>query len=61
MVIGDDVIVAEKTVQLDRIEAIGTGVGSHTMHNEVNVTAKVLDLGLVAILAAVFDCQRVKL
>src|SRR6185295_3427405 len=57
VVIGDDVVWTEKAVELDRVEAIGTGVGSHAMYDEVDVIVKLFDLRVVTILATVFHRQ----
>src|SRR5262249_21700343 len=57
VVIGNDVVRSEKSVELDRVEAIGTGVGSHAVYDEVDVIVKLFDLRVVAILAAVFHRQ----
>src|ERR1043165_3292307 len=61
VVISDDVVGTEKSVELDRVETIGAGVGSHAVYDEINVILKLLDLGIVAILSTVFHRQRVKL
>src|SRR5688572_8815604 len=60
MVISDDVVPSEKTIQLDSVESIGADIGGNAVDDEVNVTVKLFNLWIVAILAAVFDRQRVK-
>ena len=57
VVIGDDVVRPEKSVELDRVEAIGAGVGRHAVNDEVDVIVKLFDLRIVAILATVFHRQ----
>jgi hypothetical protein len=54
VVVGDDVVGTEKSIELDRVEVIGTGVGIHAVYDEVNVILKLLDLRIVAILSTVF-------
>ena len=61
VVISDHVVRPEKAVQLDGVESVGTDVGGHAVDDEVNVTVKLLNLRIVAILAAVFDRQRMKM
>ena len=61
VMISDHVVAAEKAVQLDRVESFGAGIGAHAVNDEVEITLKLFDLRIVAILAAVFDRQRMKL
>ncbi len=61
MVISDDVIAAEKSVELDGVKFFRADVGSHTVHDEVEIVLKLLDLRIVSILATIFDRQRMKL
>src|SRR6185436_19378938 len=61
VVIGDDVVRTEKSVELDRVETIGTRVGSHAVYDEVNVILKLFNLRIVAILSTVFHGKRMKL
>src|SRR6266498_4390769 len=60
VMIGDDKISSEKTVELDGVETLRTGVGPNSMHYEINVIGKLLDLGMVAVRAAVLNCKGVK-
>src|SRR6185503_5088620 len=61
VMVSDDVVLAEKAVELDRIEAVGTGVGAHAVNDEIQITGKLFDLWIMAIFATVFDGERVKL
>src|SRR5690348_4677497 len=51
VVISDHVVGTKKSVELDRVEALWTGVRSHAMDDEVDVIFKLLDLRVVTILA----------
>src|SRR6266542_24012 len=57
VMISDDKIASEKTVGLNGVEALRTGVSPNSMHYEINVIGKLLDLGMVAVRAAVLNCK----
>src|SRR6478609_4511507 len=61
VVISDDVIGPEKSVELDGVEFFGTDVGGYAVYDEVEIILKLLDLRIVSILATIFDRQRMKL
>ena len=44
----------------DRVEMIGTGVGAHAMHDEINIAGKLFDLRIVPRLAAILERERMK-
>src|SRR6266511_3979069 len=60
VMISDDKIASENIVELDGVEALRTGVSPNSMHYEINVIGKLLDLGMVAVRAAVLNCKGVK-
>src|ERR1041385_6612169 len=61
VVISDDVIRTEKSVELDGVEMSGASVGADAVHDEIKIAGKLLDLRIVARLAAVFDRERMKM
>jgi len=59
-VISDDVVWTEESVELDRVETIRAGVGSHAVDDEVDIFVKLFDLRVMTILATIFHGQRME-
>src|SRR3977135_2948139 len=59
--IGEDIVASQKAVQLNRIETVGTGVGTHCMHDEIDIIRELFDLRVMSVCPAVFDRQRMEM